>query len=159
MPVGFGYDVHKLVRGRKLIVGGVEISYPLGLEGHSDADVLSHAVADALLGAASLDDIGTHFPDTDPQYKDVSSLLLLEQVREKVKRKGFGIGNIDCTVIAEDIRILPYRDAMKQKIAEALGTDVSQINIKGTTNEGLGYLGEGKAVAAHAVVWLEPLTK
>ena len=156
MFVGFGYDVHRLVRGRKLILGGVEISYPLGLEGHSDADVLCHAIADALLGAAGLDDIGTHFPDTDAQYKDISSLLLLEQVRDQVKGKRLRINNIDCTVVAEDVRILPHRDAMKQRLATALEIDTSLINIKGTTTEGLGYLGRGEAVAAHAVACLEP---
>ena len=149
--VGTGYDVHRLVTGRKLILGGVEIPFDRGLEGHSDADVLTHAVMDALLGAAGLGDIGVHFPDTDPAYEGVSSLLLLEKVRGKLDDAFYQIGNIDVTVIAQRPKIRPYIEDMRNALAAALQIDTSRINIKGTTTERLGFAGREEGIACEAV--------
>ncbi|MBP5298378.1 MAG: 2-C-methyl-D-erythritol 2,4-cyclodiphosphate synthase [Lachnospiraceae bacterium] len=154
MRIGMGYDVHKLVEGRDLIVGGVKIPYELGLLGHSDADVLLHAISDALLGAAALGDIGKHFPDTDPQYKGISSIVLLEKVGELLSENCYLIENIDATIIAQAPKMRPYIDEMRENIAKALGIDVSQVNVKATTEEGLGFTGEGKGISANAVCML-----
>lgn len=148
---GIGYDVHRLVPGRKLILGGVEIDYTLGLEGHSDADVLLHAIKDALLGAAALGDIGRHFPDSDNTYKGVSSLLLLTRVRQIIAEHGYQAGNIDATIVAQRPKLASYIPQMNEKIAEALGVSVRQINIKATTTEGLGFTGQGEGIAAYAI--------
>ncbi|HDQ46158.1 MAG TPA: 2-C-methyl-D-erythritol 2,4-cyclodiphosphate synthase [bacterium] len=154
MRVGFGYDIHPLVPGRRLILGGVLISFDKGLRGHSDADVLCHAVSDALLGAAALGDIGLLFPDTDPGYRDADSLMLLRQVAEKVRNAGYEISNIDTTVVAEAPRIKPHRDAMIRNLAGALGLSPGRVSVKATTNEKLDATGRGEAIAAHAVVML-----
>ena len=143
MRIGMGYDVHKLVDNRPLIIGGVEIPYHLGLLGHSDADVLLHAVMDALLGAAALGDIGKHFPDTDEAYKGISSMVLLEKVGELLEEKMFLIDNIDATIIAQAPKMRPYIDTMRENIAKALKIDIDQVNVKATTEEGLGFTGEG----------------
>ena len=153
--VGHGYDVHRLVEGRKLMLGGVAIPFSKGLEGHSDADVLVHALCDALLGSLSLGDIGVHFPDTDPRYKDSDSLELLKQVAGMVKEKGFSIGNIDATIIAEQPKISGYLAQMKDTIAHTTGIDKGKVSIKATTTEGLGFAGRGEGIAAHAVVVVE----
>ena len=153
--IGHGYDVHRLVEGRKLMLGGVTIPFARGLDGHSDADVLLHALCDALLGSLSLGDLGIHFPDTDPRYKDSDSLELLKRVLNMVKEKGFSIGNIDATVIAEQPKISGYIDQMKDTIAHTTGIDREQISIKATTTEGLGFVGRGEGIAAHAVVLVE----
>ena len=158
MRIGTGYDVHRLVEGRALILGGVEIEHDLGLLGHSDADVLLHAICDALLGAAGLDDIGAHFPDTDDRYKGISSIKLLEEVREKLLEAGYVVGNVDATVIAQAPKLRPYIDDMRRNIAKALEADVSQVNIKATTEEGLGFTGAGEGIAAHAVCLVEKIT-
>jgi len=153
--IGHGYDVHRLVEGRKLMLGGVAIPFARGLDGHSDADVLLHALCDALLGSLSLGDLGIHFPDTDPRYKDSNSLELLKLVVNMVKEKGFYIANIDATVIAEQPKISGYIDHMKDTVAHATGIDRGQISIKATTTEGLGFAGRGEGIAAHAVVLVE----
>jgi len=155
MRIGHGYDVHKLVEGRKLILGGVEIPYEKGLLGHSDADVLTHAVMDALLGALALGDIGKLFPDNDPAYEGADSIKLLEKVMGIVFEKGYAVGNIDCTVIAQRPKLAPYIDTMCENIARALETDVSNISIKATTEEKLGFTGEGLGIAAHCVALLD----
>jgi 2-C-methyl-D-erythritol 2,4-cyclodiphosphate synthase len=152
MQIGIGYDVHRLVTGRQLILGGALIPFEKGLLGHSDADVLVHAVCDALLGSAGLGDIGLHFPDTDPRYKNISSLKLLSQTHEMVRQKGFTICNIDTTIFAEAPKIGPYRDAMQKNIARAVEVDPGCINIKATTTEGLGIIGKGEGIAAMSVV-------
>lgn len=157
MRVGMGYDVHRLVEGRKLILGGVEIPYEKGLLGHSDADVLLHAVMDALLGAAALGDIGKHFPDTDEKYRGISSMKLLEHVAGLLEEKHFVIENIDATVIAQRPKLLPYMDQMKQNIAQTLGLSEDRVNIKATTEEGLGFTGSGEGISAQAVCLLESL--
>ena len=149
--IGTGFDVHRLVEGRKLILGGVDIPFERGLEGHSDADVLTHAVMDALLGAAGLGDIGLHFPDTDPAYEGISSQLLLEKVREKLEDAYYQIGNIDVTLIAQRPKIRPYVEQMRQNLARALQIDVSRVNIKGTTTEKLGFTGREEGIACEAV--------
>ncbi len=154
MRVGMGYDVHRLVEGRDLIIGGVTIPYEKGLLGHSDADVLLHAVSDALLGAAALGDIGKHFPDTDPAYKGISSVILLEKVGELLADKGFLIENIDATIIAQAPKMRPYVDSMRENIAKALQIDVSQVNVKATTEEGLGFTGVGEGISSQAVCLL-----
>lgn len=154
MRVGMGYDVHRLVEGRKLIIGGVEIPYEKGLLGHSDADVLLHAVSDALLGAAALGDIGSHFPDSDPAYKGISSVILLKRVGELLEEKSFLIENIDATIIAQAPKMRPYIDAMRENIAEVLGLDVEHVNVKATTEEGLGFTGSGEGISAQAVCLL-----
>ena len=155
MRIGHGYDVHRLVEGRKLILGGVEIPYEKGLLGHSDADVLLHAVSDALLGAAALGDIGRHFPDTDPAYKDADSMLLLASVAEKVAAKGYKPENVDVTVIAQRPKLLPYIPQMVENIARVLPLDADCVNVKATTEEKLGFTGEGLGMSCHAVCLLE----
>ena len=155
MRIGHGYDVHALVLGRDLILGGVKIPYELGLEGHSDADVLLHAVMDALLGAAALGDIGLHFPDTDARYKGADSGKLLECVGEKIRAAGFRVGNIDVTMIAQRPKLRPYIDTMKENIAACLGIEANRVNVKATTEEHLGFTGEGRGMACHAVCLLE----
>lgn len=154
MRVGMGYDVHKLVEGRKLIMGGVEIPYEKGLLGHSDADVLLHAIMDALLGAAALGDIGKHFPDTDPAYKGISSILLLEKVGELLEEHKYFVENIDATIIAQAPKMRPHIDAMRENIANALCIDVDQVNVKATTEEGLGFTGSGEGISAQAICML-----
>lgn len=155
MRVGHGYDVHRLVEDRKLIIGGVEIPYEKGLLGHSDADVLTHAVMDALLGAAALGDIGKHFPDTDQKYKGADSIKLLEHVAALLDEKGFYTENIDCTIIAQRPKLAPYIPLMKQRLAEAVGLDAECVNVKATTEEKLGFTGEGLGIACHAVALIE----
>ena len=155
MRIGHGYDVHKLVEGRDLIIGGVKIDHTLGLLGHSDADVLLHAVSDALLGAAGLGDIGKHFPDTDPQYKGADSLKLLQIVAQRVQEAGYRVSNIDVTMIAQRPKLRPHIAQMEQNIASAVGVDVSRVNVKATTEEKLGFTGEELGMACHAVCLLE----
>ena len=151
MRIGTGYDVHKLAEGRKLIIGGVEIPYEKGLLGHSDADVLVHAIMDALLGAAALGDIGKHFPDTDPKYKGADSLMLMREVRRILSENGFEVGNVDATIIAQAPKMSPHIDTMRRNIADALGLDVSQVSVKATTEERLGFTGRGEGISAQAV--------
>ena len=155
MRVGFGYDVHPFVEGRPLILGGIIIPYPLGLKGHSDADVLLHAICDALLGAMAEGDIGRHFPDTDPQYKEIRSTILLEKVSAGVEKKGFHLINIDATIVAERPRLSDFIPRMVEEIAEILRLEKERINIKATTSEGLGFTGRGEGIAAHAVALVE----
>lgn len=155
MRVGMGYDVHKLVEGRKLIIGGVTIPYEKGLLGHSDADVLSHAVMDALLGACAMGDIGRHFPDTDEEFRGADSMVLLEKVGKIVDEKNMLIGNIDATIIAQKPKMAPYIEDMRKNIAGRLGIDINQVNIKATTEEGMGFTGEGLGISAQAVCLLE----
>ena len=155
MRIGHGYDVHRLVEGRDLILGGVKIEHTLGLLGHSDADVLLHAVSDALLGAAGLGDIGKHFPDTDPQYKGADSLKLLEIVARRVKEAGYRVSNIDVTMIAQKPKLRPHIEQMEKNIAAAVGVDVRRINVKATTEEKLGFTGTEEGMACHAVCLLE----
>lgn len=157
MRIGMGYDVHKLVEDRKLILGGIEIPHTLGLLGHSDADVLLHAIMDALLGAAALGDIGKHFPDTDPQYKGISSLKLLEHVGKLLEEKGYVIDNIDATIIAQKPKLRPYIEEMEQNIARTLGISKDQINVKATTEEGLGFTGTEQGIASQAICMLSGL--
>ena len=155
MRIGHGYDVHKLVQGRDLILGGVKIPFELGLLGHSDADVLLHAVSDALLGAAGLRDIGYHFPDTDPQYKGADSLKLLEAVGEKIAAAGYRISNVDVTLIAQRPKVGKLIPEMEQNIANALKLEASRVNVKATTEEGLGFTGTLEGISCHAVCLLE----
>ena len=155
MRVGLGYDVHAFQAGRKLILGGVKIDHAMGLSGHSDADVLVHAVMDAILGACGLGDIGIHFPDTDMKYKDISSLTLLDEVRKKMEQKGFSIINIDSILIMENPKVSPYIGDMKKNIAATLKMDEADINIKATTTEGLGFCGREEGIAAQCIVLLE----
>lgn len=155
MKVGMGYDVHKLVEDRKLILGGVEIPYEKGLLGHSDADVLVHAVMDALLGAAALGDIGKHFPDTDPAYAGADSMKLLEEVKKLLDAENYIVGNIDATVIAQKPKLAPYIERMRENIAVRLGVDMNQVNVKATTEEGLGFTGAGQGISAQAICLLE----
>lgn len=154
MRIGMGYDVHKLVEDRDLIIGGVKIPYEKGLLGHSDADVLLHAISDALLGAAALGDIGKHFPDTDPAYKGISSIILLKKVGEILEEKGFLIENIDATIIAQAPKMRPYIDTMRENIANALGILMEQVNVKATTEEGLGFTGLGQGISSQAICML-----
>ena len=154
MRVGLGYDVHRLESGRDLIIGGVKIEYEKGLLGHSDADVLTHAIMDALLGAACLGDIGLHFPDTSGEFKDISSIILLERVRNLIKDAGYEIGNIDATIIAQAPKMRPHIDAMRANIAGALQIDISQVNIKATTEEHLGFTGRGEGISSEAICLL-----
>ena len=154
MRIGQGYDVHRLVEGRKLILGGVEIPYEKGLLGHSDADVLLHAVMDALLGAAALGDIGQHFPDSDERYKGISSVELLKDVGKILQENGYLIENIDSTVIAQRPKLLPYRPQMAKNIADALGIEPDQVSVKATTEEGLGFTGTGEGISAQAIALL-----
>ena len=155
MRIGHGYDVHRLVEGRALILGGVKISYEKGLLGHSDADVLLHAISDALLGAAGLGDIGRHFPDTDPTYKGADSMKLLGAVVQKIDAAGYRVGNVDATVIAQKPKLMEYIPQMQRNISVTLNVAQSQINVKATTEEKLGFTGDGSAMAAHAVCILE----
>ncbi len=157
MRIGTGYDVHRLVEGRDLILGGVQIPYEKGLEGHSDADVLLHAIMDALLGAAALGDIGVHFPDSDPSYKDISSVKLLKQVAAILGVEGYTVGNVDATIIAQKPKMAQYIPSMREIVADALGTEVSRISIKATTEEGLGFTGTGEGIAAQAVAAIEEI--
>ena len=154
MRVGMGYDVHKLVEDRDLIIGGVKIPHTLGLLGHSDADVLLHAIMDALLGAAALGDIGKHFPDTDPQYKGISSIRLLEHVAKLMEEKGYIVENIDATIIAQKPKMAPHIPEMRENIAKALGIEISQLNIKATTEEKLGFTGREEGIASQAICLL-----
>ena len=157
MRVGMGYDVHKLVEGRDLILGGVKIPYEKGLLGHSDADVLLHAIMDALLGAAALGDIGKHFPDTDPAYKGASSIRLLEEVGRMIDEKLYVIGNIDATIIAQRPKMAPHIEQMRKNVAEALHIEVDQVNIKATTEEGLGFTGTGEGISSQAIASLDTI--
>ena len=155
--IGHGYDVHRLVVGRKLILGGVDIPWEKGLDGHSDADVLVHAVMDALLGAAALGDIGQHFPDTDPTYKGADSCTLLHYVNQLLLDHGYRIGNVDATVLAQRPKLAPHIPAMRQRIAAVLGLDIGCVSVKATTEEGLGFTGSGEGIAVHAVALIEQI--
>ena len=157
MRIGHGYDVHRLVEGRDLILGGVTIPHALGLDGHSDADVLLHAVSDALLGAAGLGDIGRHFPDTDPAYKGADSLRLLQIVGQKIRDAGYRVGNIDVTMIAQRPKLKDYIPQMQENIARVLGVENTRINVKATTEEHLGFTGDGSGMSCHAVCLLEEI--
>ena len=152
---GMGYDVHQLVENRKLIIGGVDIPYEKGLLGHSDADVLLHAISDALLGAAALGDIGKHFPDTDPRYKGADSLKLLEEVGNLLAEKGYVVGNVDATIVAQKPKMLPHIPQMRENIARVLRVDIDQINVKATTEEHLGFTGSGQGISSYAVAGIE----
>ena len=154
MRVGMGYDIHRLVNDRKLILGGVEIPHTHGLDGHSDADVIVHAIMDAILGAAALGDIGQHFPNTNPRYKDISSIELLKQVASLIGKLGYKIGNIDAMVIAEAPKLAPHIEAMRKNVAKVCGIDISQISVKATTNEGVGFVGRFEGIAAQAIASL-----
>lgn len=155
MRIGHGYDVHRLAEGRKLYIGGVEIPHTLGLLGHSDADVLLHAVCDALLGAAALGDIGKHFPDSDPKYKGIDSAFLLKHCGNLLKERGYAVCNLDCTVIAQRPKLAPHIETMRQKIASCLEISAEQVNVKATTEEKLGFTGREEGIAAHAVTIIE----
>ena len=155
MRVGIGYDVHKFAEGRKLILGGVEIPYGKGLLGHSDADVIVHAIMDALLGAAALGDIGQHFPDTDPAYEGISSIALLKKVGERLEENNYEVGNIDSIIIAQRPKMMPYLEQMRKNTAAGLGIEEGRVSIKATTEEGLGFTGRGEGIAAQAVCLLE----
>lgn len=157
MRVGLGYDVHQLVENRKLILGGVEIPFEKGLLGHSDADVLVHALMDAMFGAIGMGDIGQHFPDTDPQYKGANSMKLLEACRDKIAEKGYGVYNLDVTICAQAPKMAPHLLNMRQNIADTLGIDISMVNIKATTTEHLGFVGDGKGMSAYATCLLEEI--
>lgn len=157
MRIGIGYDVHRLVEGRPLILGGVRIAHPLGLLGHSDADVLLHAIMDALLGALALGDIGKWFPDTDPAYKGADSLKLLEHVSRLIREKGYQVGNIDAVIIAQKPKCAPYIEQMRENIAGTLATEMTRISVKATTEEKLGFTGREEGIAAKAVALLEPI--
>ena len=157
MRIGMGYDVHRLSAGRKLIIGGVDIPCEKGLLGHSDADVLLHAIMDALLGAAALGDIGSHFPDTDPEYEGISSTRLLEHVGRLLEEHQYQIGNVDATIIAQKPKMRPHIDQMRKNIAQALGTDPEKISVKATTEEGLGFTGKGEGISAQAVCLLDEI--
>lgn len=155
MRIGIGYDVHPLVAGRKLVLGGVEIPFSKGLEGWSDADVLTHAVMEALLGAAALGDIGQHFPPGQPEYEGISSLVLLDQVVEKLEWEGYRVGNVDATVVAEKPRLREYIDDMRQTLCQVLGVNIDKVSVKASTNNGLGFIGQEKGIAAYAVALIE----
>lgn len=155
MRIGHGYDVHRLARGRKLILGGVEIPHEKGLLGHSDADVLAHAVMDALLGAAALGDIGRHFPDNDEKYKGADSIELLKEVCRILCENGYKIGNIDSTILCQSPKLAPHIDSMRKNLAEACGIDISLVSVKATTEEKLGFTGDGSGIAVHAVCLIE----
>ncbi len=157
MRIGHGYDVHRLTEGRRLILGGVDIPFEKGLEGHSDADVLLHAVSDALLGAAALGDIGKHFPPSDNSFKDIDSRILLRKVCGLLLSSGYRVVNIDATVLAQRPKLLPFIDQMRENIAEDLELETGNVSVKATTEEGLGFTGEGKGIAAHAVCLIEKL--
>ena len=155
LRIGHGYDVHRLVEGRRLILGGVEVPHTLGLLGHSDADVLTHAVMDALLGAAGLGDIGRHFPDTDPAYAGADSLKLLDYVVELLEAQGWKVGNVDATILAQRPKLAPHLEQMRENLAARMKVEPEQVNVKATTEEGLGFTGAGEGIAAHAVCLLE----
>lgn len=155
MRVGVGYDVHPLVQGRRLVLGGVEIPFDKGLDGHSDADVLVHAIVDAVLGAAGLGDIGTHFPSSDPAYKDISSLTLLRRVAVMLEGRGCQVCNVDATVVAEQPRLSPFVAQMRELIGRTLGVSMEQVGVKTTTSKGLGFVGQGEAIAVHAVALVD----
>jgi len=155
MRIGFGYDVHPLAPGRKLVLGGVELAYERGLAGHSDADVLIHAIIDALLGATALGDIGAHFPPSDPAYKDISSIVLLQRVAEILRNRGWHVGNIDATVVAQQPQLAPFIGDMRQRISAALDIDVGRVSVKATTSEGLGFAGREEGMVAYAVAVVE----
>ena len=157
MRVGMGYDVHKLVEGRDLIIGGVKIPYEKGLLGHSDADVLLHAITDAILGAAALGDIGKHFPDSDPKYKGADSLKLLASAKELLDQENYYIENVDATIIAQRPKMAPHIPMMRENVARVLGIDISQVKIKATTEEGLGFTGKGEGISAQAVSLISPV--
>jgi 2-C-methyl-D-erythritol 2,4-cyclodiphosphate synthase len=157
MKVGIGYDIHRLVTGRKLVLGGVEIPFEKGLSGHSDADVLAHSICDAILGALGKGDIGLHFPDTDPKYKDISSLILLGKVSEIMTEANFQVNNLDSIIIAQSPRLLSYIEEMKKNVSGVLNSSREVINIKATTNEGLGLIGQGEGIAAYTIVSLTEL--
>ena len=159
MRIGHGYDVHRLVEGRRLILGGVDVPYEKGLLGHSDADVLVHAVMDALLGAAGLGDIGRHFPDSDPAYAGADSLALLDHVMALLHEKGWQVGNVDVTILAQRPKLAPYLEQMRENLAARMKAALEQVNVKATTEEGLGFTGLGQGMAAHAVALLEPIQK
>ena len=154
MRIGSGYDVHRLVSDRKLVLGGIRIPFEKGLEGHSDADAVLHSVCDALLGAAGLGDIGLHFPDSDPSYKNIDSAVLLRRVREAIEKKALAVRNIDITIFAQEPKISPYREKMEKRIAEILGIEADRVNVKATTTEGLGPFGRGEGIAAASVALL-----
>ena len=155
MRIGIGYDVHSLTPGRRLVLGGVDIPFDRGLSGWSDADVLTHAVLDALLGAAALGDIGSHVPPGEPQYKDISSLVLLERVKDELAEKGWQVNNVDATVLAESPRLRDYIDRMRQQLSRTMGINVSQVSVKASTSDQLGFIGRGEGMAAHAVATVE----
>jgi 2-C-methyl-D-erythritol 2,4-cyclodiphosphate synthase len=155
MRVGVGYDVHPLMSGRRLVLGGVEIPFDKGLDGHSDADVLVHAIIDALLGATGLGDIGVHFPSSDLRYRDISSILLLRQVVALLRAEGWLVCNVDASIVAEEPRLTPFISEMRRIISEVLGIDVEQVGVKSTTSKGLGFLGQGEGIAVHAVALVE----
>jgi 2-C-methyl-D-erythritol 2,4-cyclodiphosphate synthase len=155
LRIGQGFDVHQLTEGRPLIIGGIEIPYEKGLLGHSDADVLLHTVADACLGAIAAGDIGKHFPDTDPEFKDADSAKLLKHVWQLVKDKGYALGNIDCTIIAQKPKMAPYIDQMRERIADLLEADINQVNVKATTTEQLGFAGRGEGIASQATILIQ----
>jgi len=157
LRVGMGYDVHRLVPDRKLILGGVEIDYELGLLGHSDADCLTHAIMDSLLGAAAMGDIGKHFPDSDEKYAGADSMVLMGVVRDMITEAGYRIGNVDATIIAQKPKMAPHIPMMREKIAEVLGVEISRINVKATTEEGLGFTGEGLGIACQSIALLEEI--
>lgn len=159
MRIGHGYDVHRLKEGRRCIVGGVDIPHTMGLDGHSDADVLTHAIMDALLGAAALGDIGHLFPDTDDEFLGIDSLILLRQVQERLKEQGYQLGNLDATIIAQEPKMAPHIETMRKNIADCLETEISRVNIKATTEERLGFTGAKQGIAAHAVCLLEEIEK
>ena len=155
MKIGIGYDIHRLVEGRPLILGGVSVPYKKGLLGHSDADVLLHAISDAVLGAANLGDIGIHFPPGDPKYKDISSKEILKKVQRLTGDKGYRVNNVDAILVAEEPKIAPISEGMRKNISDILNIDVTQVSVKGKTNQGIGEIGRGEAIAAHAVVTLD----
>jgi 2-C-methyl-D-erythritol 2,4-cyclodiphosphate synthase len=157
MRVGFGYDVHRLVQGRPLILGGIPVDYPQGLDGHSDADVLLHAITDAILGAAAMGDIGSHFPDTDPAFKDADSMELLKEIMRRVTREGYRLVNVDATIAAQEPKLRPYIDTMRSNIARGIGLSVGAVSVKATTTERLGFVGVGQGMAAYAVCLLEKI--
>ena len=159
MRIGIGYDVHKLVEGRDLIIGGVNVPHEKGFLGHSDADVLTHAVMDSILGALALGDIGKHFPDTDPEYKGADSIKLLEYVNNLIKEKGYKVNNIDCTIIAQSPKMAPYIKKMRENFALALDTDIENINVKATTEEGLGFTGSKEGISAQSVCTIVKVDK
>jgi len=155
LRIGIGYDVHPLVPGRRLVLGGIEIPFDKGLSGWSDADVLTHAIMDALLGAAALGDIGSHFPPGEPQYKDISSLVLLERVRDELAKNGWQVANIDATILAEQPKLRDIIDAMRQQLSKTLSININQVSVKASTSAGLGFVGRGEGIAAYAVAMLE----